>query len=236
MRARLTRFAFTVAAMCFLPRLLFAQGAIGGAVRDVSGAVLPGVTIEATSPALIERVRTVVTDERGQYLIVDLRPGVYSVTFALFGFSPLRRDALEVSTGVTVPLNVELRVGGVEETLTVTGATPVVDVQNTRQESVLNRDLLDAIPRTRNQQLTGALLPGVNVVGQADVGGSSGEPVTNLFIHGGDPNDQVLAIDGMKITEGGAGARRTFIVADNTVQEYTYETSAISAEISPCNA
>jgi hypothetical protein len=95
----------------------------------------------------------------------------------------------------------------------------------------MNREVLDVIPRTRNQQLTGALIPGINVVGQADVGGSSGEPVTNLFIHGGDQNDQILAIDGMKVTEGGAGARRTFIVADNTVQEYTYETSAISAEI-----
>jgi hypothetical protein len=226
--------AVAVVCVTWLPAVVVGQGStgsIGGAVRDTSGGVLPGVTVEASSPALIERVRSATTDDKGQYLIVDLRPGVYTVTFTLGGFSTLKREALELSTGVTLPVNAELRVGALSETITVSGQTPVVDVQNTRQQAVLTRDLLDAIPRTRNQQLTGSLLPGVVLQGSVDVGGSSGEPVTQLSIHGGDANDQIWAVDGMKITEGGAGARRTLIVADTTVQEYTYELSAISAEV-----
>src|SRR5439155_22199839 len=129
-------------------------------------------------------------------------------------------EGLELSSGVPLPLSVELSVGTVAENITVSGQSPVVDVQNTRQQTVMTRDLLDAIPRTRNQQLTGALLPGVILQGTVDVGGSTGEPVTQLSIHGGDANDQIWAVDGMKITEGGAGARRTLIVSDNTVQEY----------------
>ena len=230
MRAVL-RLMCVVSLLTGVPDIVFAQGAIGGVVRDTSGGVLPGVTVEAASPALIERVRTAVTDGNGQYLIVDLRPGVYTVTLTLTGFTALKREGLQLSAGVTLPVNGELKVGTVQETVTVTGATPVVDVKNTRQQAVVTREVLDAIPRTRNQQLTGALLPGVIVAGQVDVGGSSGEPVTNLSIHGGDPNDQILAVDGMKITEGGAGARRAFIVADNTAQEYTYALSAISAEV-----
>jgi carboxypeptidase family protein len=230
-RARLMHIVLAVGCVGLLPAAVFGQGAIGGVVRDSSGGVLPGVTVEATSPALIERVRTAVTDNNGQYLIVDLRPGVYSVAFTLTGFTTLKREGLELSTGVTLPINAELKVGAIEETVIVTSQTPVVDIKSTRQQTVLTRDLLDVIPRTRLQQLTATLLPGVVLQGAADVGGATSEPVTNLSIHGGDHNDQIWAIDGMKITEGGAGARRILIVADNTVQEYTYETSAFPAEI-----
>jgi carboxypeptidase family protein len=230
-RARLMHIALAVGCVGLLPAAVFGQGAIGGVVRDSSGGVLPGVTVEATSPALIERVRTAVTDNNGQYLIVDLRPGVYSVAFTLTGFTTLKREGLELSTGVTLPINADLKVGAIEETVIVTSQTPVVDIKSTRQQTVLTRDLLDVIPRTRLQQLTATLLPGVVLQGAADVGGATSEPVTNLSIHGGDHNDQIWAIDGMKITEGGAGARRILIVADNTVQEYTYETSAFPAEI-----
>src|SRR5688500_11754687 len=96
--------ALLIAAISCLPSASFAQGAIGGVVRDTSGGVLPGVTVEAASPALIERVRTAVTDDNGQYLIVDLRPGVYSVTFTLTGFTSLKREGLQLSAGVTLPL------------------------------------------------------------------------------------------------------------------------------------
>src|SRR5439155_17411713 len=115
----------------FVPAAVWAQtaasGAIAGVVRDTTGAVLPGVTVEAASPALIEKVRTVVTDGQGQYKIVELRPGTYSVTFTLTGFSTVKREGLELSTGFTATVNAELRVGGVAETLTVTTASPVVD-------------------------------------------------------------------------------------------------------------
>ena len=100
------------------------SGSIAGTVRDATGAVLPGVTVEAASPALIEKVRSGVTDAQGNYKIVELRPGVYSVTFTLPGFSTYRREGLELSTGFTAPANAELRIGALEETITVTGASP----------------------------------------------------------------------------------------------------------------
>src|SRR4029453_10658918 len=105
-------------------------GAIAGVVRDATGAVLPGVTIEAASPALIEKVRTAITDAQGNYKIVELRPGSYSVTFTLPGFATVKREGIELTTGFTAAVNAEMRVGSLEETVTVTSASPVVDVQN----------------------------------------------------------------------------------------------------------
>jgi hypothetical protein len=232
MRAWLMPIALALGGTGLLPGVLFGQGAIGGSVRDTSGGVLAGVTVEAASPVLIERVRTATTDGNGQYLIVDLRPGVYSVTFTLAGFSILKREGLELTTGVTLPINAELKVGALEETLTVTGATPVVDVRNTRQETVLTREVLDAIPRTRQQLQTAMLVPGMvaTCCSAMDVGGSTQEFAAQMGIHGGDSNDQISAVDGMKITEGGFGARRALPVGDNSAQEYTVETSALSAE------
>src|SRR3989441_5335882 len=124
---------FVVSGFLFVPALAWAQadtGTIAGVVRDTSGAVMPGVTVEAASPALIEKVRVVVTDGQGLYKIVDLRPGVYTVTFALTGFNTFRREGVELTTGFTATVNADLKVGAVEETVTVTGASPVVDVQN----------------------------------------------------------------------------------------------------------
>jgi hypothetical protein len=115
------------------------SASIAGVVRDASGAVLPGVTVEAASPALIDKVRNVVTDGQGLYRIVDLRPGVYTVTFTLPGFSTLRREGLELTTGFTATINGELRVGTVEETITVSGESPVVDISNVRQHTTLER-------------------------------------------------------------------------------------------------
>ena len=118
--------------MVAIPSMTYAQalGTVAGAVKDASGAVLPGVTVEASSPALIEKVRTVVTDGSGQYQIVNLPPGTYAVTFTLPGFSTVRRDAVEVSLNFTSTINAEMRVGAVEETITVTGESPIVDIQS----------------------------------------------------------------------------------------------------------
>ena len=141
-----------VSSLLFLPATVWAQaetGNIAGVVRDASGAVLPGVTVEAASPALIEKVRTVVTDGQGLYRIVDLRPGPYTVTFTLPGFNTFKREGIELTTSFTATVNAELRVGGVEETVTVTGESPVVDIQNVQQQQTLSRDLLDEIPTSR---------------------------------------------------------------------------------------
>src|SRR5687767_7171578 len=115
-------------------------------VRDATGAILPGVTVEASSPALIERVRTATTDETGQYKILELRPGTYSVQFSLPGFSSVRREGIELTTGFTASVNAELRVGAIEETVTVSGASPVVDLQNVKTQVVMTREIVDSIP------------------------------------------------------------------------------------------
>jgi len=115
---------FLVAASSFLlPTLAWAQSSITGVVRDTSGAVLPGVTVEATSPALIERVRSTVTDDQGRYRIVDLRPGTYSITFALTGFTTSKREGLELRAEFTATVNADLAVGALEETVTVSEPT-----------------------------------------------------------------------------------------------------------------
>ena len=102
---------FSIACLVLVPAAAYAQASIAGVVRDTSGAVLPGVTVEAASPALIERVRSVVTDGTGQYKVVDLRPGTYSVTFTLPGFSTLKREGIELAGSFTATVNADLRVG-----------------------------------------------------------------------------------------------------------------------------
>src|SRR5437867_12148660 len=139
-----------------LPTVAWAQttegASIAGVVKDTSGAVMPGVTVEAASPALIERIRSVVTDERGLYRIVDLRPGTYTVTFSLPGFSTFKREGVELTSGFTATVNGDMKVGSLEETVTVTGASPVVDVQRVTQAKVLSREIIDTIPTGRTIQ------------------------------------------------------------------------------------
>ena len=128
------------------PALAFAQSnsTIAGVVKDSSGAVLPGVTVEASSPALIEKVRTVVTDGAGQYKIVNLVPGVYTVTFTLTGFNTVKREGIELTSSFTATVNADMRVGSLEETITVSGESPTVDVQNVTQQQVMTRDVINA--------------------------------------------------------------------------------------------
>src|SRR5438874_5659827 len=137
-------------ALLLLPAAVLAQsvstGSITGVVRDTSGAVLPGVTVEAASPALIEKVRSVVSDSSGVYRVTDLRPGTYSVTFTLAGFNALRRENVELTTGFTATVNGDLAVGNLTETVTVSGATPVVDTQNVSQQIVLSRSVTENLP------------------------------------------------------------------------------------------
>src|ERR1700680_4523384 len=129
-----------------LPGAAWAQSGMAGVVKDTSGAVLPGVTVEAASPALIEKVRTVVSDGQGEYRIVDLRPGSYIVTFRLAGFATVKREGLELTTSFTATVNAEMKVGGIEETVTVSGETPVVDISNARQQTTVSRTVLGGIP------------------------------------------------------------------------------------------
>jgi hypothetical protein len=153
---------------------LFAQAGIVGNVRDMSGAVLPGVTVEASSPALIEKVRSVVTDSTGQYQNVDLRPGIYTVTFTLPGFSTVKREGIELSGSFVASVNAELRVGAIEETITVSGETPVVDVRSVKTQSVLSDETVQTynnnyVPTAAWRTPNGVLPPRVvRVSGQSD--------------------------------------------------------------------
>jgi hypothetical protein len=150
------------------PAALFAQASIAGTVQDASGAVLPGVTVEATSPELIEKVRTATTDSTGQYRIENLRPGIYAVTFTLPGFSTVKREGIELTGSFTATVNTELKVGAIEETIVVTGETPIVDVQNARQQTVVGKDVIAALPTTGGYSSLLALVPGI-VGGTRDV-------------------------------------------------------------------
>jgi hypothetical protein len=231
-----------VAAFTALGLLVFAAaqahaqgqtGAITGTVRDTSGAVLPGVTVEAASPVLIEKVRTTVTDGQGQYRIVDLRPGTYSVTFALPGFATVRSEGINLTASFTATVNGELRVGAVEETVTVTGAAPIVDTTNVTKIATASREVMDVLPTDRNFVSFAALTPSVLVTGvRQNVGGSIPETGMNLVVHGSRASDSLIMVDGMPIINGsGTGGLQYGNYLNNAMaQEITFQTDSHTAE------
>jgi hypothetical protein len=174
-------------------------GTIAGSVRDPSGAVLPGVTVEASSPALIEKVRTVVTDGTGLYRLVNLPPGTYTVTFTLPGFNTTRREAVEVSLGFTASIDAELRVGAIEETVTVTGESPIVDVQSAAMTRSVTAETFKEIPSSGSWIQMASLVPAIRASFQ-DVGGSGGDATgATVAAHGSRAQDGVSMIDGLRI-------------------------------------
>ena len=183
-------------------------------VRDASGAVLPGVTVEAASPVLIEKVRSVLSDSTGQYRIVDLRPGTYAVTFTLPGFTTVKRDGIELTGDFVASVNADLRVGSLEETVTVTGESPIVDVQSARVQTMLDRDVLTAIPSSRGANGIQALVPGLTVgLTNGDSGGiTGGSGGMAGFIHGARASDSRTLHDG--INTGWAGANSNAAVSN----------------------
>jgi len=226
------RLAFAVmACVVALPNLAHAQSAIAGIARDTSGAVLPGVTVEAASPALIEKTRSVTTDGEGRYNIVDLRPGVYSVTFSLEGFSTVKRDGIELPSNFTATINGDMKVGSLEETITVSGQSPVVDTSTAVQQQVLSRAVLDAVPTGRSVPSLGAMLTGARLA-LPDVGGTSGMQNRDLTVHGSDGRDTTFMVDGMILNgiEGDGSVQSYF--NDMMFEEVSYQTSAINAETS----
>jgi len=199
---------------------------IAGVAKDTSGAVLPGVTVEAASPALIERVRTVVTDGEGRYNVVDLRPGTYVVTFTLPGFNGFRREGIILTAGFSATVNAEMQVGALAETVTVSGASPLVDTQNVRRQTVVSRDLLEALPTsTKNQTGLVSLTPGL--VGTNDVGGQFVSNPTAGF-HG--KAGTKLQVDGMGIMNMNGSGNGSYQMNAGTVEEITLQTSGMSAE------
>src|SRR5947199_8563679 len=223
MRSRIG-FLFAVALGCLLlPATARAQSAFAGVVKDTTGAVLPGVTVEAASPALIEQARTATTDSNGAYRIENLRPGVYVLTFTLPGFATVKKEGVELASNFTSTINADLRVGADEETVTVAGESPVVDVQSNIKSQVLPRDILDAVPSAHTIQSVGQLVVGVTLTAP-DVGGSQAMQQTYFTVHGLGAAQTSVLIDGM-IMNGlqGDGAIQSYL-NEGANQEMVYQT------------
>ncbi len=223
------RTAVVFAALLSVPSLARAQASISGVVTDESGAAIPGVTVEAASPALIEKIRTVFTDAAGLYRLVDLRPGVYKVTFTLPGFSTFVRDGLTLEGASTVTVNGQMKVGALEETLTVTGEGPIVDVSSTAKEQVMTRELLNVIPTGRQVWTVAVTMPGVTLSGQ-DVGGAGGLQQTRMRAFGTVEQEVTIQVDGilMNSVHGGGSTNQYF--NDGMTQEISVQTGALGAE------
>jgi hypothetical protein len=217
--------------LALVPAAADAQSAITGIVKDASGAVMPGVTIEASSPALIERTRTVVTDSQGRYTIVELRPGPYRVSFTLPGFKTFVQDGVELPSDFTATVNAELTLGAVEESVTVAGLAPVVDVQNAQRTTILSRQLLDAVPVPRMYQAEGALAVGTKVSDQ-NVGGARSAVNPRLTAHMSVTKDTTIDVDGMKMNTLVGGGDSHPDHNDAMTQEITVQTAALGAEVS----
>lgn len=227
MLQKLMIFAIIIAASA---TTAFAQSGIKGVVKDTSGAILPGVSVEASSPALIEGTRSAVTDEAGQYNIVALRSGEYTVTFTLPGFRTVKREGIMLPTAFTATVNAELQVGGVEEQITVVGESPLVDVYNAVSQTVMNRELRDTIPTGKDPFAVGQLIAGVTT-STPDVGGTQIMQQPTLQVHGSSNNDNVFMVDGVQIQHIGFGGNQTgFYFNDGLMDEINYQTSSMPAE------
>jgi len=229
---RFTAVVFVLAWMLLLPVLASAQATVSGVVQDASGGVLPGVTVEASSPVLIEKARTAVTDGNGRFQIVDLRPGLYRVAFSLTGFSTVVRDGIELTGSAVTRVDAQLRIGAIEEQVTVTGDAPTVDVQTVTKQQVLSADLIDALPTARNYVTLARMIPGTQGGGN-DVGGSelqgTGGSVT---IHGSRAVDQRVTLNGINTMTLQAGGNVGGQIPDlGSAQEITVDSSGLSAEM-----
>ena len=221
---RLVRMATVIASIVLLPAGAFAQASITGFVKDTSGAVLPGVSVEAASPVLTERVRTVVTDGTGQYRVVDLPPGSYMVTFTLPGFSVVKREGIMLEGTFTATVNADLRVGGLAETVTVTGESPIVDVQSARRQQVIDGQVLQSLPTSRSYN---NVLQLVSAVTPADGGQVQLRPNMILFsAHGGNSEDGRLTVNGINVGSSRGGSGVANYVADlQGAAEVTFQVS-----------
>src|SRR5262245_38430188 len=231
--------------LALLPAAAYGQASISGVVKDASGAVLPGVTVEASSPVLIEKTRSTVTDESGRYQIIQLLPGEYTVTFTLQGFNTFKRDKIELTGSLVATLNVDMNVGSVAESITITGETPLVDVTSAAVQQVVTKEIVDNIPTGRLGINFAALQPGMilgaaggvgaantNSLASQDVGGTVGDTFTDLAIHGGKPAEQRQTIGGLSAaTTIRFGESLSSSPSFTAMQEMTVNTSGADATL-----
>lgn len=216
-----------IATLCLMPRAAQAQSAISGLVTDTSGGILPGVTVEVASPVLIEQSRAVVTDGQGRYSVVDLRSGIYKITFSLPGFSTFVRDNIDLPSNFVATVNGELAVGALEESITVSGGAPLVDVTSTQKSAVLPRAVLDAVPTGRTYAAESALVPGVKV-SESNVGGARSGSQQRLTVHGSVSADATIEVDGISMNSWGDVQPNH---NEGFWQDVTVQTAALGAEV-----
>jgi hypothetical protein len=213
-------------ACALVPCAAFGQASIVGTVKDSTGAILPGVTVEASSPELIEKTRSAISDGNGQYRIENLRPGTYAVTFTLTGFSTVKHEGIELAGTFTATVNADLRVGTVAETVTVSGEAPIVDVQSAKRQQTLTNDVIGAIPTARVYHSIMNLVPGVSTSGTQDVGGLAGPSVIVFAVHGGRLSEGRLQVDGLSVGAAVGGSGTSFYVVDiGNSQEVNFSTT-----------
>jgi hypothetical protein len=202
------------ALVVLVPSVSLAQGSITGIVRDSSGAVLPGVTVEASSDALIEKVRTATTDGNGQYRIVDLRAGTYVVTFTLQGFNLFRRTGVVIEGTFTATVNADMKIGTLEETILVTSESPIIDVQSVRRQITMDADTIAAIPASKSYASLMQLMP--NVVTQAGSAMDT-QVVPGMVVFGGAggrSNEGRVNLDGISVGSAFNGAGVSSYIPD----------------------
>src|SRR5436190_9406290 len=245
MRGLLKVSLFALAVSVLAPIAAYAQASITGVVKDTSGAVLPGVTVEVASPALIEKTRSTVTDGSGLYQIISLPPGTYTVTFTLTGFSTVKREGIELTGSFIATINADMKVGAITETITVTGETPLVDVQSAAVLRTVTKEVVDAIPTGRLGINLAALQPGIilgagggvgvsnsNSLTSQDIGGTAGDTFTDLAIHGGKPAEQRQTIGGLSAaTTIRFGESLSSSPSFTAMQEMTVNTSGADASM-----
>src|SRR5438067_13114343 len=220
------RVLLVVAAM--VPTAVSAQvlASITGVVKDASGAVLPGVTVEASSPVLIEKTRSAVTDGNGQYRIVDLRAGTYSVTFTLTGFSTVKRDGIELTGAFTASINADLKVGALEETITVSGETPIVDTQSVRRQVIISDEVIKSMPAARAYAGMMMLIPSTITQAGANLDVQITPGMLVFGGAGGRNNEARLQVDGLNTGAAFNGAGVSSYVPDiGNAQEIATTTS-----------
>jgi hypothetical protein len=223
---RVFRSSLVLLLLFLIPAVAHAQATIAGTVRDSSGAALPGVTVETSSPALIEKIRTATTDSSGLYRIVSLPPGTYTVSFTLTGFNVIRREGIELSGSFTAQIDGSMTVGGVTETITVSGETPVVDVQSIRRQTTISSEVLTSIPTARSWAATALLIPGIITTGGGPTDVQVTPQMTVFGGAGGRNNEGRMQVDGLNTGAGLGGSGVSTYVADiSNAQEVVTTTS-----------
>jgi len=228
---RLSAATILAGILALIPTAAYAQAMLAGVVRDTSEAVLPGVTVEASSPSLIEKVRTAITDGSGQFRITELAPGNYTLTFSLTGFNTVKRDGIIVSGSGVITINADLKVGAVEETITVSGETPVVDTQSARRQAVLSTDVINTLPATRSYGALLAAIPGLQVDNTVNRGAMTTPFMTFFTANGGRANEGRMMIDGLNVAASfNGGGVSTFIYDVANAEEMQVSVSGALGE------